>query len=146
MQSGIFLHPPPAYTIPESEFRERTHHLPRSLHVYTNANMLKLGPGRFLSNVNNGARLWVAAAGPGYHSGRHHHKVRPTSPTSNLRPRKARKRPPLEPFFAGENFNQFANRRPAAAQRGMWPFFCKARRANSKIKGGEGAMAAWECS
>ena len=84
---------------------------------------------------------------PSYHSGRHHHKVRPTSPTtSNLRPsRKARKRP-TRIFLRGENFNQFANCRPAAAQRGMWPFFCKARRANSKIKGGGGAMAAWECS
>ena len=111
---------------------------------------MNLGRGRFLSNVNNGARLWVAAAGPGYHSGRHHHKVRPTSPTSNLRPRKARKRPLLDHFLQEKIL--------ISLQTGGWPqkreacdrFFARGVccRANSKIKGGgEGcAMAAWECS
>ena len=81
----------------------RRHTSYSDIFAYTNAKKLKLGRGRFLSNVNNGPRLWVAAAGPGYHSGRHHHKVRPTF--SNLRPpRKARKRPLLDHFLPRRKF------------------------------------------
>ena len=114
----------------------RRHTSYSDIFAYTNAKKLKLGRGRFLSNVNNGPRLWVAAAGPGYHSGRHHHKVRPTF--SNLRPpRKARKRPLLDHFFAAEKIL-------ISLQTGGWPqqhreacdrFLQVGFAANSKIKG-----------
>ena len=84
---------------------------------------------------------------PSYHSGRHHHKVRPTSPTtSNLRPsRKARKRP-TRIFCAEKILISLQTVGRPQHREACGRFFCKARRANSKIKGGGGAMAAWECS
>ena len=59
------------------------------LNISANSWIKTVVAGRVLSNVNNGWRLWVAALGPGYHSGRHHHKVRPTSPTSSKGPQTA---------------------------------------------------------
>ena len=124
----------------------RRHTSYSDIFAYTNAKKLKLGRGRFLSNVNNGPRLWVAAAGPGYHSGRHHHKVRPTSPTSSKGPQTADHHFLHEKILISLQTGAAGNH---STERHVTVFFARgvrhclrgARcRANSKIKGERGGL------
>ena len=124
------------------------------LNISANSWIKTVVAGRVLSNVNNGWRLWVAALGPGYHSGRHHHKVRPTSPTSSKGPQTAGHHFLHEKILISLQTGAAGHH---STERHVTVFFARgvrhclrgARcRANSKIKGERGvcAVAAWECS
>ena len=86
-ESYLFDHSPESAVWVKEETHNIQFHL--LLNISANSWIKTVVAGRVLSNVNNGWRLWVAALGPGYHSGRHHHKVRPTSPTSSKGPQTA---------------------------------------------------------